>query len=164
MNSTQIITSAKTALNQIPAIHRKYVPDLRDMLVLDYGAGKGLGTSFLRDEHGIDCKAYDPFNMPGSERVLEEGPFDVILVANVLNVLESDTLLMDVIHDIISRIVVGGHAIIGIHEGDRGGVGCVTPRGWQRNEKTAEYRKRIEGIQGVEVSMSKGSIIVTRVP
>ena len=87
--------SAKTSINQIPALH-KFTLTLA-LSTFDFGAGKKGKIDDLYAPKPFRYIAYDPFNRTQSEnsRSITEfydDPTDIVTCANVLNVIEDDHL------------------------------------------------------------------------
>ena len=93
----------------------------------------------------IGCKSYvyDPYwrNPEYNKRSIEaykKHP-DFIVCANVLNVIMEDEIVESVVAKISKLARKGTTVIFHIHEGDKSGVGKLTVKGWQRNQKKDEY-------------------------
>jgi hypothetical protein len=89
--------SAKTSLNQVPALH-KFTSSL-GLSVFDFGAGKkGKIDEFYASQHLPRVYLpFDPFNRDKEEntkswKYLEDEGVDIVTCANVLNVLEDENL------------------------------------------------------------------------
>jgi SAM-dependent methyltransferase len=89
-----------------------------NLMVIDYGAGKGHGTKIL-NEYGETYRAFsfEPTPKNWSPDVTDSdklcnGIFDVVICLNVLNVLQPQ-LRAKVVQDIVSKLKVGGVACIG---------------------------------------------------
>lgn len=144
---TQTITSAKTSLHQLPALHRKVsnLQDLQSAWVLDYGAGRyDKGVQFLRDQ-GAEAWAYDPYNRPSTENReaidrLRHGVIDIALCANVLNVINCPHARLNVITDMA---LAKQAAYFSVHEGDKSSIERQTNRGYQRNMRVQHYLPEI---------------------
>lgn len=86
----QLITSANTARNQIPALHKKLVNHLKGD-VLDYGAGKyDTAKTWMESENNnIKLFTYDPFNLsPVHNYSAMNRLYSNIICTNVLNVIQ----------------------------------------------------------------------------
>jgi hypothetical protein len=68
-----------------------------------------------------------------------------VVCSNVLNVIEEKDIIQEIIKNI--TILAGKDnfttCIFAIYEGDKTNIGKVTPKGYQRNEKTSAYVKYI---------------------
>lgn len=140
----QLCTSANTSVNSrnLPSAFRRF-PAVGT--VLDWGCGKFYEKT--RDFvllHGADRYfPYDPYNIPNIEnlRTLNYGfVVDTAFCCNVLNVIDSDDVIIDTIRSICSRLALKGNAYFQIYEGNKSGVGSVTKTDcYQRNAKTEDY-------------------------
>ena len=133
----------KTSLHHVPGIIKRNKQDLSGKFILNYGCGVGYDKV---DEYfsgtGTQLYHYDPHSPIAAQRkkapIL---PFQRIVCANVLNVIQLDA---DIDKAIISVARVASMsnkciAYFSIYEGKRNGVGGVTIRGYQRNEKAGAY-------------------------
>lgn len=117
--STQVVTTTGT--------YSKTAKLLKDKIkdggkVLDYGAGLGLGSDAMRDEFNgkVDIHSFEPEprRWKGSVPVTHtkssdiHDKYDAVVSHNVLNVLEPE-LRSHVTKDILSKVKVGGHVVIG---------------------------------------------------
>jgi hypothetical protein len=96
--------SAKTSLNQIPALVSKLMENttlfppkaFSQPVIFDFGAGKkGKLDSFFFEKQ-IGYLPYDPFNRSNGENfdaLIEIGDANFAICCNVLNVLEDDALM-----------------------------------------------------------------------
>ena len=140
----QVCTSAGTSMNSrnLPSAFRRFQPV---GTVLDWGCGKFYDKT--RDFvllHGATLYyPYDPYNIPGIEniRTLNYGfVVDTAYCCNVLNVIDSDDIVIDTIKSVCSRLALNGKAYFQIYEGNKSGVGSVTKNDcYQRNAKTEDY-------------------------
>lgn len=84
-----------------------------DHKLLDYGCGKGLFLQYLEEkgfEHGY---GYDPYGDPnelGDKSVLENGPFDYILLSDVIEHVEDPRALLKTLDSLLAP---GGRIMIG---------------------------------------------------
>lgn len=100
------LETAKTSLNQIPALHKKVLDDILEgqwkltesqwkltegQCILDYGCGRyDKGLNYIRSKGHVPL-GYDVYNRPTEDNetallLLNSGMVDVIFCANVLNV------------------------------------------------------------------------------
>ena len=111
--------------------------------VLDYGGGRyDYGIQYMAS---IGCKSYvyDPFwrTPEYNKRSIEaykKHP-DFIVCANVLNVIMEDEIVESVVAKISKLARKGTIVVFKIHEGDGSGIGKLTKKGWQRNQKMMDY-------------------------
>jgi len=155
----EIITSAKTSRNQVPALHGWFIEHNTpsDTPVLDYGCGKyDTGMDFLR-HYGFTVVGLDPYNRGFKENqvgvlCLNTGK-PIVLVANVLNVIQKEEHRQEV----ISNASFGSIAYFTVHEGDKSGVGKETRDGYQMHRKADDYLGEIKDF--FDVVERKGKII-----
>lgn len=95
--------SAKTSLNQIPALVKTLMrnttlfppPRFSQPVIFDFGAGKKGKLDAFFFEKMIGYLPYDPFNRSNGENfdsLMEIGKADFVICCNVLNVLEDEAL------------------------------------------------------------------------
>lgn len=153
--AAQTATSAKTSLKQIPAVirsvtFRKAAAALAEMgvserAILNYGAGKypELTADFVRENYGLEVSACDKYNLPDDVNAdaLSCHGYDIVIISNVINVIDSDDAAAFVVRDAISHMSVSGVCFVTVYEGNGTGKGAYTMRGesYQRNAKTAAY-------------------------
>lgn len=81
--------------------------------------------------------------------------YDTILCNNVLNVIKDDSIMIDVINNLLR---FDCKVIIKIYSGDKSGVGRITKiNTYQRNLKAKEYVKYIDTNRGIQI---KGDFIL----
>lgn len=146
----QVITSKNTSRVQLPALHGT---DIAKSLygngakVLDYGAG--LSHEIARGyvlRNGASSYAWlDPYwnSVGGNVETRMNYPYDVVLCANVLNVIDDDEAMYNAFFDALSLLRHDddgiGTALFTVYEGDRTGKGKATRDGYQRNMKTVDF-------------------------
>lgn len=116
---------------------------LEDKEVLDYGCGRYVEPIKKACGEGgaLSLMLYDKYWKPQN---LMFHAFDVIVCANVLNVIRSEIDYEAAIVDMFQMLNPLGSVYIQIYEGDRSGIGLPTKEDcWQRNEKKAEHFERI---------------------
>lgn len=142
--------SIKQSRKQIPVgakrLHRYINNFHKYKSILNFGCGKWpeLTSDYLigKHEHIEVVRNYDPMSSdPLIRDLAQAGGCDVVLVANVLNVLEEKAMA-----SCLSEIAnLRASAILfQIYEGDRSGVGRKTRDGYQRNALAANYMGAIE--------------------
>lgn len=145
---TQEFNSAETSLKQVACLFKsKWAEFKPDDVVLDYGGGRyNLVANFMADKvakfHTVDkfnrCEQWNNFHTIAA---IFEG-CNVVTCANVLNVIKEDDVVDDVIR--IVHKITSDRAIFCVYEGDKSGKGRKTQKSsWQRNERAAEYERRI---------------------
>lgn len=161
-------TSKNTSVNSTrPAAIYSYVGfDMDGKHVLDYGCGRytEVCKKAAYSYYAATWTGYDPYWKPQS---LKYRVFDIVLCANVLNVIREKRELDACIESCLRMVDVGGKAVFQIYEGDRTGEGRETkPDCWQRNERTQAYADRIYLSKafepcGMSIKVYKNYIVVT---
>lgn len=149
--TNQKVTSANTSINKnkLPAAYQlnATLANLNGADVLDYGCGKYIEhiRKHVIDNGAASYHAYDPFNQPSNinRDSIAYGTaygYDVIMCCNVLNVINSNTMIDNTIRNMINMLAYGGIIIIQIYEGNKSGIGKITKADcYQRNEKAENY-------------------------
>ncbi len=163
--------SLATSRKQIPAsmtkVEKLYPSWTSGLTVLNYGCGKWpqLAHEHLIKEKGaLVVKHYDPnltnhFLAVNSIEDINEQFFDVVFVANVLNVLTKEQL-PEVLKQI--QMVSAGVYIFQIYEGNKSNVGGKTRDGYQRNAPTRNYYTYIfNALRPRDIEIKRNNIIVT---
>lgn len=140
----QNYSSKMTSRVQLPALHKSPIvkPFLRGANILDYGAGLSHNKAhdYVMENGAKGYFWYDPnWNSDrGNAYALMGAPFDVILCANVVNVIDDVSAIKDAIGVILSLLKRDGIGVayFTVYEGDKSGVGKPTRDGYQRNEIT----------------------------
>lgn len=81
--------------------------------LLDYGCGSGLLVQYLRQRGFINCHGYDPYAPVegfGNSSILQQGPFDYILLQDVIEHVENPRTLLSQLDALLAP---GGHILIG---------------------------------------------------
>lgn len=150
----QTITSKNTSRVQIPYLHKHPIAQAACICshVLDYGAG--LSHELAREQvlrNGADAyEWYDPYwnSNAGNVHALLNGPYDVVLCSNVLNVINDDESLYQAVYQMLAHVrhdeQGNGVVLITVYEGDKSGEGRVTRDGYQRNLRTSAYVEMLE--------------------
>ncbi|HOD76417.1 MAG TPA: hypothetical protein PKJ17_10335, partial [Syntrophorhabdaceae bacterium] len=164
---TTAISSANTSLRQVAATFKNkyFTPGDRN---LDIGGGRfDYGTRFL-GEKGVENLVFDPYNRsPEHNRAIIERlrggeRFPTVTVNNVLNVIAEQDVRENVVLQAAKSLEDGGTAYFLIHEGDGGGQGRKTSKGWQNNRKAEQYMAEVEThFSAVE---RKGNLILAKGP
>lgn len=134
--------------------------------VLDYGCGRYVEPIKKACGEGgaLSLMLYDKYWKPQN---LMFHSFDVIVCANVLNVIENEQDYEAAIVDMFQMLAPLGKIFIQIYEGDRSGIGRKTQDDcWQRNEKKADHFERICEILGgpffsCDIDIWKGYIVIS---
>lgn len=153
---SQVISSAKTSIKQVPAIAKKdyFLDSLKSaQCALNYGCGE---FPILVDRHcNHNFFKYDPFH--DYNELKDFYAFDVILCANVLNVIDSRYTMTDIVWSIFNHLERGGKAFFSVYEGNRSGDGKVTKKGYQRNQKSGDYLELLSHVFGAQNVTKKGN-------
>ena len=162
----QTITSASTSINTLNKAYKLIENEYTNgSLVFDYGCGKYNTNKEYAEECGYEWLGYDPYNRSEDENIvcirrLENKYPEVIMCNNVLNVLENSNIINNVLCDISHHAGKDTDIYITIYEGDKSGVGKVTTKGYQRNEKLNNYIGYIN--EWFDVVCKTGNILICR--
>lgn len=142
----QEYTSSETSINQIPAVYTKFPQAFgKGDRVLDYGGGKYDTTKEYMAQFGVKVDVYDPFNrsVAHNKKITDAYKMkkaDVIVCANVLNVIKEPEVIEGIIHEIMYKYAGANTIVIfQVYEGDKSGKGKVTTKGYQRNQPASSY-------------------------
>ena len=165
----QLYDSAETSINvsKKPAGYNelKKRGDIKDGdLIVDIGGGKFDNLVEDAAEEGASVKVYDPFNRTPEHNaqvvdIIKDGQADMAMSHNVLNVIQEDKNIIDIAVQAENAIKPNGKAHFSVYEGTGKGIGKVTSKGYQRNEKTQAYVPLIEQVFGEGNVTRKGKII-----
>lgn len=151
LNTTQMYDSAATSINTINGIYKKIVGKYpSSSSILDVGCGKYDSNKDFANDNGFAWFGIDPYNRTTeyNDASLEalydwcEYP-DIIMLNNVLNVIAEDSILMSVLNQVYDYAGEDTDVYITIYEGDKSGVGKVTTKGYQRNQKVVNFKDYI---------------------
>lgn len=174
----QTYSSKNTSREQLPALHKSPIvtPFLSGAKVLDYGAGKSHNKAhdYVMSRKARAYAWYDPYwnSNKGNAAALMQSPFDVILCANVVNVIDDMSAIRDLIGVCLSLLrhedTYSGVFHLSVYEGDKTGVGCATRDGYQRNETTEQAYYMIDTLAREflpdVITQRKGKVITLRYP
>lgn len=170
MKVLQSYSSAVTSLNQISRVHTKIEWE-PNTVVLDYGGGKfDKATEYMKDK-GVLNLVYDPFNRSAShnQEVLdylkEYGGADSVICANVLNVIQEDSVVENVLQDLDKYCKTGGTIYICVYKGNGSGEGKFDDNrdSYQRNMKTKGYLPIIEKMYpNYDVTIKNDIVIIKK--
>ena len=165
----QLYDSADTSINvsKKPAGYNelKKRGEIKDGdLIVDIGGGRFDNLVEDAAEEGATVKVYDPFNRTPEHNAavvdsVKDGQADMAMSHNVLNVIQEDKNIIDIAMQAENAIKPNGKAHFSVYEGDGKGVGKVTTKGYQRNEKTQAYVPLIEQVFGKDNVTRRGKII-----
>lgn len=159
----QLHTSAATSINatRLPRAYKTAMgmADMRADIhtMLDFGCGRYIGhLRACAASHGIAWAGYDPFNYPTD---IIGRAFDMVVCSNVLNVIDSDDVILDILHKIASHMRRDSVAVIAVYEGDKSGVGRETMQDcYQRNAKMKDYIQYLNQVFG-HINVVNGAFI-----
>ena len=158
----QKYTSEKTSVNIVAKVFNKVSLE-EGHSVLDYGGGKYDKTKdFLVSKYNVNFEVFDPYNRTKEHNTeVLKGTYDYITCCNVLNVIYEDTVILDVLEN-IKQLHKGEKEIyVQVYEGNKTGVGKKTTKGYQRNQKAAEYLRYILETFGDTYVVTRKSNIFT---
>lgn len=155
----QKITSAKTSMNQLPAVlglinktsGNAALDWARTDSVLDYGGGKYDQLTDALCKLGVRNMIYDPYNRSEDHnslvlQMLKAQRADVGILSNVLNVVRKPSLRKDILEDLRIGVKEGGRIYITVHEGNKSSKGKKTRCGWQSNRPAKNYMREIRKV------------------
>ena len=165
----QLYDSADTSINvsKKPAGYNelKKRGEIKDGdVIVDIGGGRFDNLVEDAAEEGATVKVYDPFNRTPEHNAavvdsVRDGQADMAMSHNVLNVIQEDKNIIDIAAQAENALKPNGKAHFSVYEGDGKGVGKVTTKGYQRNEKTQAYVPLIEQVFGKGNVTKRGKII-----
>lgn len=162
----QKFTSANTSINasKIPTAFTKFSAYGN---VLDYGCGKY--TAHIKEYVNAQLASYypyDKYNQTDSVNdvamyVGNKHGYDTIFCCNVLNVIDSNDVVWDILHNIFNMLNNHSKMYIQIYEGDKSGIGKQTKTDcYQRNMRTKAYEVFFGAFQGAPFTVRyHGNII-----
>lgn len=145
----QEYNSADTSINTVSAVYKK-MGTLCGETILDYGGGKyDTNADYMMQNYNTQVLVYDPYNRTKEHNLkvlsyFTKRPARHVVCSNVLNVIKEDEVILQVLKHIYSLMSKNGYLYIKIYERDKSGIGCKTSKGWQRNQKLAEYIPFVE--------------------
>jgi hypothetical protein len=153
----QDITSEQTSQNQIAGVHNDLILSgkyKKGKTVLDWGGGKYDTTQKIADKTGCDFFIYDPYNRSDSYNlksltdVIHKGKADIIVIANVLNVIKEKEWRIKSMEYAKCFLKEDGHVCLSIYNAEKTtkyveGVGQPTTKGWQMCQPKSFYKEEI---------------------
>lgn len=142
----QRFTSKQTSINstKAPAVYsmKRAVNVMTGKTVVDIGGGRFDTAAEAARVYGAAVSIYDPFNRtPEHNAAVLAGSYDVAVISNVLNAIDSEAARGDVVRLAATKAAA---LLITIYEGDRSGTGRQTAAdSWQENRRTADYMDEI---------------------
>lgn len=143
----QRFTSRQTSINSSkpPLVYslKKAVETMTGKRVIDVGGGKFDTAVEAAKKYGSSVSIYDPYNRTDEQNAsVLQGVYDVAVISNVLNVIDSASARADVLKLAAQK---SSQILITVYEGNKSGVGKQTsPDSWQENRCTADYVEEIK--------------------
>lgn len=140
-------TSFKTSRNIVPRAHKlaAKLGLVNRAEVLDYGCGRFTkGADYLIDHGAANVARYDP-QLPGTESNLQFQAYDLVILANVLNVIPQYEERLAAILKAWHALKPSGQLIIQVYPGDRSGALKRTRDGWQHNKTCFDLAHELIG-------------------
>ena len=143
----QIYTSENTSTNVINGIYKKIVGQYpKFTTILDYGCGRYDSNMNFATENDFVWFGVDPYNRSvewnkaniNEMKTWGDAP-DIIMLNNVLNVVKEKFIIEHIVRQVYNYAGENTDVYITIYEGDKSGIGKVTSKGYQRNEKVNNY-------------------------
>ncbi|MFI5350668.1 MAG: methyltransferase domain-containing protein [Elusimicrobiota bacterium] len=144
----------RTAMSRSrPSIPVRLAKRLLKGKILDYGAGRGKDTRYLKAA-GLNIQAYDPFYFPNKPSKAEK--LDWVILNYVLNVVRTPEERAEVLRDVSGLLKPGGRLLVSVRGDDeieesrnkgwkRDGDGWITPhRTFQHGYSQAELESRLQ--------------------
>lgn len=142
----QEYTSKDTCINTVNKVY-KVMQCQAGSVILDYGGGKYDSNKEFMAAKGVYLFVYDPYNRSKEHNAQVLSTIqqcmgaDIVVCSNVLNVIKEENIIQDIVKNLFKYVKPGGKIYIQVYEGNGSGIGKVTNKGYQRNEKMANYLK-----------------------
>lgn len=125
----QRFTSKQTSINstKAPAVYsmKRAVDVMTGKTVVDIGGGRFDTAAEAARVYGAAVSIYDPFNRtPEHNAAVLAGSYDVAVISNVLNVIDSEAARGDVVRLAATKAAA---LLITVYEGDGSGIGRQPP-------------------------------------
>lgn len=153
------ITSAKTARNQLPRIHRILKGLKKGTEIFDIGCGKSEKFQDWCDEHGFKYVGYDPYHQSKMLQDVTLGlmamyPPQVVTISNVLNVIKERDERIKVLKQAKGSLRNGGLCFITVYDGGdkRNMEAGKTRDGWQNRKPIDWYYPECEEVFGGDLT------------
>lgn len=159
----QKYTSACTSINakKAPAVYgmKKAIDIMSGKTVIDIGGGKYDIAIETAKNYGATVEIYDKFNRTESHNnSVLSGDYDVAIISNVLNVIDSKDARADVI---LLAAQKASTILVTVYEGNGTGIGKQSGiDSWQENRKTADYVQEIQQVLPMANIKRHGKLIV----
>lgn len=142
----QEYSSKETSINVVNKVYKQY--DFKpNTKVLDYGGGKyDTNKEYMYRKH-VDILVYDKYNREESHnnKVLSLYPYDYIVCSNVLNVIKEDLVIDEILRHMLNLGTETTIYLFAVYEGNKSGIGTVTKKGYQRNQRLDFYNALLKG-------------------
>lgn len=152
-NEAQEFTSENTCGRRISFIYRNLPKtEISNKTILDYGGGKYDDAIEYMKRNKSNVFIYDPYNRSDEyntetlRKISENRGVDIIVCSNVFCVIKEDAVILEALENMKNIVKKNGSIYIGMYEGSKTGIGGATTKGYQRNQKTAEYVPLIKEI------------------
>lgn len=151
LNRTQEISSANTSIKTINGAYKQIVGKYpKYTTIFDYGCGRYDENMNFATENDFVWFGVDPYNRSvewnkaniNEMKTWGDAP-DIIMLNNVLNVVKEKFVIEHIVGQVYNYAGENTDVYITIYEGDKSGIGKVTSKGYQRNEKLINYRDYI---------------------
>lgn len=156
----QMYSSANTSINstKLPKIFGALTAGIGK--VLDYGCGKHISHTRAKVEDlGYLYSAYDKYNQPDS---LPVEPQDIILCANVLNVVAEKEVRTQIYTEVLSLLKDNGKAYFQIYEGYKSGIGKATKNDCYQNNQQVQFYINELAQAGITSKKQAGFIVIQK--
>lgn len=157
----QEYTSKNTSINKVTKVYKEYT--FSNKVILDYGGGKYDTNKVYLSKFGNTTYIYDPYNRTADEnnfslnQIINNGA-DIVVCANVLNVIKEDEILENILLNLLKYVKSDGEIYVQVYQGNGSGLGQVTTKGYQRNEKARCYYDLIKKVYCDYQIVLKGNI------
>ena len=151
-----------------PSVPARLAKPLLSGSILDYGAGRGADTRYLKAA-GLQVQSYDPFYFPNKPSKAKS--YDWVMLNYVLNVIRTPAERAGVLRDVAAFLKPGGRLLVAVRgereiessrtkDWTREGDGWITPRQtFQHGYAQTELESRLKDA-GLKVVQSLSPLIV----
>ena len=147
LNKTQTITSAGTSINSLNGAYKLIVGEYpKATTIFDYGCGKYDTNMNFATDNGFIWFGIDPYNRSLNWNKSNIDAMknwcdypDIIMLNNILNVIKEESIILNILGQVYAYAGENTDIYITIYEGNKSGIGKVTSKGYQRNQKLNHY-------------------------
>lgn len=153
----QEYSSKDTSISVVNKVYKQYnFHPFRT--VLDYGGGKYDKNKDYMKQYLVNVLVYDKYNRSEEENLLALSLpyYDYLVCSNVLNVIKEDEVVDEILNHMLS--INADLYLFTVYEGDKSGVGKVTKKGYQRNQRLDFYKSLLENYFST-VSNQRGILV-----